>query len=485
MKLGGARRLAHRLHRGELDEVREPFVDHLARVAAATAAAGGNRVQQMAAWLSGSEPRKLSGFGVPPAVVNLVAALSRPPYEPFGAYLKRALSRPQARLVLRAVYADRCRPEALARLDQGRRDWRLQEYRRILTELGDTAALAGVPAPGDQALAGAEIPALIAMLERTHPDRFAAVEALRRAGDRWAIPQLIEVYRRVLAGDQAWAADGYRVHRAIVTIAGHPDNLADPEWIDSLVALTGHDLPQVRGIALGALARTGDPAHQALLRRALHSDDLVEVCAGVEGLDEAGVRAELDRLVALAAEDDWPGGSARRAAVSRLLAVDDPRARAAVVASLGRSGGPPAREVAHRYREDRSVVAELVRLLRTRPACGEAAFILGELRAREAEADLIAAVRTAGSNLPLTASCVERWASFAPPPPYPCSSTSPATPLPAYGRSRCAPCASWVTHGRSRWRWRRWMIWTRRCARPRYACSRRAAVRRRSGGWRP
>lgn len=408
MKLSGARRLARRLHRGRLDDAGEPFLDHLARVAATVAAAGGSRAQQMAAWLYGCEPERLLGFGVPSAVVHLVEALSRRPYELFDAYLPRALSHPGAPLVLRAVYADRCRPETLARLAAGARDWRLREYRQILTALDDTDGLAAAPVPSDHVLLGLDVSTLIAALEPEDPRRWAAVEALRRSGDRRAIPHLIEAYHHALAGDPAWTPNAYLVHRAIAKIARHPRNLADPAWTETLVTLTRHDTPHVRGIALGALARTGDPAHQPLMRRALHSDDLVEVCAGAEGLDEANARAELDRLVELARHDDWPWGTVRRAAANRLLAVDDPRARAAVVAGLGLAGGAPAREVARRYRQDPSIVADLIRILRTRPSTGrDAAFVLGELRAREAEPDLIETLRSAGSSFPLATSCAE------------------------------------------------------------------------------
>jgi HEAT repeat protein len=408
MKLGAARRLARGLHRGQLDSAGEPFVDHLARVAAATAAAGGSRVQQLAAWLYGCEPGRLRGFGVPSAVVNLVAALSRRPYEPFESHLARALSHPGAPLVLRAVHADRCRAEALARLQPGRRDWRLREYRQILTALGDTDGLAAAPVPSDQALLGVDVPTLIATLEPAHPHRWAAVAALRQSGDRRAIPRIIEVFQRALAGDPAWTSNGYRLHQAIEEIARDPRNLADAAWTGTLVTLTRHDTPQVRGVALAALARTGDPAHQPLLRQALHSDDPVEIRAGAEGLDEAGVRAELDRLVELAGQDDWPWGAVRRAAANRLLTVADPRARAAVVEGLGLAGGAPAREVARRYRNDPGVVPDLIRILQVRPSSGwDVAYVLGELRASEAEPVLIGTLRTAGSNVSLVTSCVE------------------------------------------------------------------------------
>ena len=81
MNLAGTRRLALRLHRGEIDDTRHAYVEHLERVAALVAVYGGDEAQQMAAWLHGAgrtglRPRDLAALGVPGRVVQIVAALT-------------------------------------------------------------------------------------------------------------------------------------------------------------------------------------------------------------------------------------------------------------------------------------------------------------------------------------------------------------------------------------------------------------------------
>ena len=112
MNLAGAQRLARRLHGGEIDETRHPYVGHLERVAALVAAYGGDEAQQMAAWVhgvgrTGLQPRDLAALGVPGRVVQIVAALTpRQPWEPAEARAARVRACPPAALVLRADVTD-------------------------------------------------------------------------------------------------------------------------------------------------------------------------------------------------------------------------------------------------------------------------------------------------------------------------------------------------------------------------------------------
>ena len=98
MNLAGARRLALRLHHGDIDETRQAYVDHLERVAALVAADGGDEAQQMAAWLhgigrTGLPPRELAALGAPARVVQIVAALTAgPPWESAQAAIGRLQS---------------------------------------------------------------------------------------------------------------------------------------------------------------------------------------------------------------------------------------------------------------------------------------------------------------------------------------------------------------------------------------------------------
>lgn len=156
MNLAGIRRLALRLHHGEIDETRRAYAEHLERVAALVASYGGDEVQQMAAWLhgisrTGLAPRDLAALGVPGRVVQIVATLTpAQPWEPAGVRAARAARVRACRtaaVVLRADVADLARPQA--RAAWGSR-WR---YRAA--ELGRLLDLSGVPVPED--LAGVDV----------------------------------------------------------------------------------------------------------------------------------------------------------------------------------------------------------------------------------------------------------------------------------------------------------------------------------------
>ena len=414
MRLAAVRNLARRLHRGQIDETGELYVEHLGRVAALVQEAGGTRVQLMAAWLhgvpsAGTKPPELAALGVPPAAVGLIEALTPRPYEGIEAHLARVLSCRGAALVFRAVYADRCRPDLLAALEAHRRTALTRKYRQILTALDDTAALAAFDAADHQSPGAPDVPALIAALEGDNPGRCDAVTALERAGDPRAIPRLIDVYLRGAAGDPAWAQYCASIHRSIYVIARDPRNLADPEWTRTLVELAGHDNDGLRAIALGALARTGDPAHGPLLRRALDSEHPNEVVAGIEALREIDLTAATPRLTAILGRDAQQWRYARSLAAQLLQTVDDPRAQAALAANLGLLGAQP-RDIARRLKGgDPSIIADLIEQLRIRsPGREAAAQVLGELRAGEALADLVAALRDAGDSILLAVSCADR-----------------------------------------------------------------------------
>ena len=145
MNLAGTRKLARRLHRGEIDETRHAYVGHLERVAALVAAYGGDEVQQMAAWLHGAgwtglRPRDLAALGVPGRVVQVVAALAPgQPWEPAEARAARVKACRTAAVVLRADVTDLARPQAQAAWGSRWR-FRAAELRRLLD-------LAGIPVP--------------------------------------------------------------------------------------------------------------------------------------------------------------------------------------------------------------------------------------------------------------------------------------------------------------------------------------------------
>jgi len=380
VRLAGARRLAGRLHRGQLDEAGEPYLDHLDRVAARVAEAGGTWIQRMAAWLSGAGAHDLTALGVPPPVVRLVEALTPRRFEPFDAHLSRVVARPGALTVLCAIYQDRCRPAYIAAVSGPTGESVLRRYGRIPGVVD-----AGAP-----------------------PDPI-------RTADWRAITGLVKEFTRSRRRDGSWSGRDQELHKGMYAIAHDPRHRDDPEWAAELVRLAGHKHDVVRTIALHGLGALGDPAYQPLLRERVHSAAPNEVYAAIDGLTRESATLVLSRLVEIAGGTDGRWHGARAAAVVRLSTVDDPRARAAMLANR-EVGFLSGREFAQRYLagEDRDALPELIAELR-RPAPGRAVvvFVLGQARAAEAVPAIVEALRDAGRDLPLAIACVDALGKIA------------------------------------------------------------------------
>lgn len=119
---------AEELHRGQHDKAGQPYVLHLARVAAGVQDFGLGL--QMAAWLHDAVEdhpdrtslRLLAQMGVPYAVVDMVDCLTKRPDELYHRALERVVPNYGALLVKLADNADNSSEERLARIaDEGKR----------------------------------------------------------------------------------------------------------------------------------------------------------------------------------------------------------------------------------------------------------------------------------------------------------------------------------------------------------------------------
>jgi len=394
------------LHRGEIDEMGALYVEHLDRVAAAVAAAGGTPAQQMAAYLQcvglpGPVQRERIAQHLPAEVVTLVKALSRDRWERAEQFVDRVMACAGALPVLLADIGDICRPDPVDVVGDHRRRNLLNEMRRLRAAINRRAN----PEAGSEEDASAEdrLDAAIAALSGGESDRRTAAIRLGRLGDPRAGGPLIAALLDLDSTGVDWRrGDAIAVREAISRLASNPSALSDPAWVDQLVELCRSPSDALRAIAIHGLALTGDAAHQPLMIAALTDLHPGVVAAAVDGLDTTTADHVFDSLVAMLASEGREMVWVRRAAARKLAATDRPERVAILAAALGTlSAGDngTAHEIAHALVRagDRSVIATLTGQITAHVSCRHAAaFVLGEFRAREAVGAISEALRNAG-----------------------------------------------------------------------------------------
>jgi hypothetical protein len=150
MGIAKTRRIADRVHRGQLFAGGELFVAHLQRVAESVAALGGGPVAIEAAWLyaapaAGTGPADLLRQGIRVQVVEIVEVLRPRPYEYPPTIPDRILHHPRAALVWYAVLRDRNDNGAGRPSDEQAR----AQHERLADALGLPQPLASTPSPDD------------------------------------------------------------------------------------------------------------------------------------------------------------------------------------------------------------------------------------------------------------------------------------------------------------------------------------------------
>jgi HEAT repeat protein len=400
VSLAGVRKAVRRAHRGELDETGALFVEHLDRVAAAVAAAGGTRAQQLAVYLvcaghRGSLRPVPGSLHLAADVVSLVDALTWRRWEAAEQFVDRVRGCPGALAVLLADLDDLDRPDPRA-MDGDRRDRALRDHVRRLRKAIDSPT---------EAATESDLDSEVAALSGQPPDRRAAAIALGRLGDPRAGAALIGAYLDLEArGVDRRRADVLAVHEAIRRLARDPSALTDPAWVDQLVELARGSNDALRAIAIGGLASTRDPARQPLLVASLHDPHPAVVAAAVDGLDASTADRVFDALVRLLESQGPSTLWVRRAAVAKIAATDRSERGAVLAEALGRLAGGEsgtAHEIARALAriEDRTVVAALIAQVAARTPCMDAAvFVLGGLRASAAVGPIGGAMRTFGDR---------------------------------------------------------------------------------------
>jgi len=414
MNLAGAERLARRLHRGEIDDVGGAYLDHLARVAAVVAAEGGDERQQMAAWLHGASrtglrPGDLTEFGVPGRVIQILQALTPShPWEPARERALRITSCPGAALVLLADVIDQAR----AARQPGTWRYQADRYRDLLNA-------AGLPIPEslrdtERTDRAATASVLLTRLEADHPGRWAAVRELGALGDLRAAGPLIQAYLAAKAGDPRWAKGQSQLSYALSQIAAQRRHQDDPAWVRTLAGLAAHRDDFLRATAIRGLA--GLAEYQHLITDALSDDSPMVVNAALESLSTTdGLTGKLAEIAGrLEPTWTWP----RRSAVRLLVQAGYPQARTVLLTALAADGIGLGKDmiklVAHDH--DPSVIPALISQLRDGArGRGAAAYLLGELRARESAGDLAAALAGETGDLYTRLMCIEALGKLADP----------------------------------------------------------------------
>jgi (p)ppGpp synthase/HD superfamily hydrolase len=145
-----ARDIATSAHRGQVDKIKAPYIEHPAMVAFlvqllpdfAAADASVQEAAVCAAWLHDTvedtevTADSLTAVGFAPNIVTSVVALTRTPQVEPDAYYAMTRSDAAALLVKTADLASNLALERVARLDSDSREWFEKKYFHALKELG-------------------------------------------------------------------------------------------------------------------------------------------------------------------------------------------------------------------------------------------------------------------------------------------------------------------------------------------------------------
>jgi (p)ppGpp synthase/HD superfamily hydrolase len=139
--IGKARKLAERVHAGQVDKAGRPYVEHLERVAETVQHPKSLGLAKAVAWLhdivEDTEVGELDlmAAAMPAEVVAAVLAITHQPNEPRTDYYARVRANDLALAVKLADVADNANPERLAVLDEATRARLERKYALAREEL--------------------------------------------------------------------------------------------------------------------------------------------------------------------------------------------------------------------------------------------------------------------------------------------------------------------------------------------------------------
>ncbi|WP_424887483.1 HD domain-containing protein [Streptomyces sp. XH2] len=142
LDLAAVEALARRAHAAQTDKAGRPYTEHLAAVAEGVRQRGGSDEQIAAAWLHDAvedgavSEEWLASSELPPAVKDMILAVTKRPGEPPEEYAARILATPGALLVKESDLAHNSDPERAKELDEATRVRLAAKYAKMRRLLG-------------------------------------------------------------------------------------------------------------------------------------------------------------------------------------------------------------------------------------------------------------------------------------------------------------------------------------------------------------
>ncbi|MFF4216606.1 HD domain-containing protein [Streptomyces nondiastaticus] len=142
LDLAAVEALARRAHAAQTDKAGRPYTEHLAAVAEGVRRRGGSDEQIAAAWLHDAvedgavSEEWLAASELPPAVKDMILAVTKRPGEAPEEYAARILATPGALLVKESDLAHNSDPERAKELDEAMRVRLAAKYAKMRGLLG-------------------------------------------------------------------------------------------------------------------------------------------------------------------------------------------------------------------------------------------------------------------------------------------------------------------------------------------------------------
>ncbi|WKU44848.1 HD domain-containing protein [Streptomyces sp. VNUA116] len=142
LDLAAVEALARRAHAAQTDKAGRPYTEHLAAVAEGVRRRGGSDEQIAAAWLHDAvedgavSEEWLAASELPPAVKDMILAVTKRPGEAPEEYAARILATPGALLVKESDLAHNSDPERAKELDEATRVRLAAKYAKMRGLLG-------------------------------------------------------------------------------------------------------------------------------------------------------------------------------------------------------------------------------------------------------------------------------------------------------------------------------------------------------------
>ncbi|MCF3104067.1 HD domain-containing protein [Streptomyces roseoverticillatus] len=142
LDLAAVEALARRAHAAQTDKAGRPYTEHLAAVADGVRRRGGSDEQIAAAWLHDAvedgavSEEWLAASDLPPAVKDMILAVTKRPGEAPEEYAARILDTPGALLVKESDLAHNSDPERSKELDEPTRERLKAKYAKMRALLG-------------------------------------------------------------------------------------------------------------------------------------------------------------------------------------------------------------------------------------------------------------------------------------------------------------------------------------------------------------